>query len=302
MRQSMALLIALAARPARVLIPRLHRVPRTAVVRSMTEAPVNLVIDPETGEEMSKSALKKLQKQRKIDAKKKAKKQKAAEAAPAVVEDKGPPLVAAQLPFSIEAPVADQPRFGDMDVCRSQAASTEKPSPIKALQAGENAWVRCRVANVRSTGRAVFLVLRSLDDAAETLQACYFKDKADPRSNEALKFLERLTCESIVDCRGSVAEATVETCSRTDVELQLSSCKVVTRAPATLPFLVEDASRSEAEIAESQSTERPFASVSQEARLDYRWLELRTPASAATLKLQAAVCRLYRTPWIVADS
>ena len=113
--------------------------------------------------------------------------------------------------------------------------------------------MRCRVANVRSTGRAVFLVLRSLDDAAETLQACYFKDKADPRSNEALKFLERLTCESIVDCRGSVAEATVETCSRTDVELQLNSCKVVTRAPATLPFLVEDASRSEAEIAESQS-------------------------------------------------
>ena len=52
-----------------------------------------------------------------------------------------------------------------------------------------------------------------------------------------------------------------------DVELQLNSCKVVTRAPATLPFLVEDASRSEAEIADSQSTERPFASVSQEARL-----------------------------------
>ena len=76
MRQSMALLIALAARPARALIPRLHRVPRAAVVRSMTEAPVNLVIDPETGEEMSKSALKKLQKQRKIDAKKAAKKQK----------------------------------------------------------------------------------------------------------------------------------------------------------------------------------------------------------------------------------
>ena len=294
MRQSMALLIALAARPARALIPRLHRVPRAAVVRSMTEAPVNLVIDPETGEEMSKSALKKLQKQRKIDAKKAAKKQKAAEAAPSVEVDTGPPLVAAQLPFSIEAPVADAPRFGDMDVCRSQQSSGEVPSTIKALQAGGEAWVRCRVANVRSTGRAVFLVLRSLDDAAETLQACYFKDKADPRSNEALKFLERLTCESIVDCRGSVAEATVETCSRTDVELQLNSCKVVTRAPATLPFLVEDASRSEAEIAESQSTDRPFASVSQEARLDYRWLELRTPASAATLKLQAAVCRLYR--------
>ena len=294
MRQSMALLLALAARPARALIPRLHHIPRAAVARHMSDAPVNLVVDPETGEEMSKSALKKLQKQRKIDAKKAAKKQKAAEAAPAPVEDTGPPLVAAQLPFSIEAPIDDQPRFGDMDVCRSQAASTETPSPIKALRAGEEAWVRCRVANVRSTGRAVFLVLRSLDDAAETLQACYFKDKSDSRSNEALKFLERLTCESIVDCRGTVAEATVETCSRRDVELQLNSCKVVTRAPATLPFLVEDASRSEAEIAESQSTERPFASVSQEARLDYRWLELRTPASAATLKLQAAVCRLYR--------
>ena len=95
MRQSMALLLALAARPARALIPRLHRVPRAAVARSMSDAPVNLVVDPETGEEMSKSALKKLQKQRKIDAKKAAKKQKAAEAAPAPVEDKGPPLVAA---------------------------------------------------------------------------------------------------------------------------------------------------------------------------------------------------------------
>ena len=50
------------------------------------------------------------------------------------------------------------------------------------------------MANVRSTGRAVFLVLRSLDDAAETVQACYFKDKADPRSNEALKFLEKGAC------------------------------------------------------------------------------------------------------------
>ena len=79
MRQSMALLLALAARPARALIPRLHHIPRAAVARHMSDAPVNLVVDPETGEEMSKSALKKLQKQRKIDAKKAAKKQKAAE-------------------------------------------------------------------------------------------------------------------------------------------------------------------------------------------------------------------------------
>ena len=151
----------------------------------MSEAPVNLVVDPETGrgdvEERSEEAAEAAEDRRE----KSGQETKAAEAAPAVVEDKGPPLVAAQLPFSIEAPVADAPRFGDMDVCRSQVASTEKPSTIKALQAGENAWVRCRVANVRSTGRAVFLVLRSLDDAAETLQACYFKDKADPRSNEA---------------------------------------------------------------------------------------------------------------------
>ena len=142
MRQSMALLIALAARPARALIPRLHRVPRAAVVRSMTEAPVNLVVDPETGEEMSKSALKKLQKQRKIDAKKLAKKQKAAEAAPVEVVDKGPPLVAARLPFSIEAPVADAPRFGDMDVCRSQSVwkSTSASGALSHVSA--MAWPR----------------------------------------------------------------------------------------------------------------------------------------------------------------
>lgn len=292
---SMAMLLALAARPARALVPALRHVPRAAVARRMSDAPVNLVVDPETGAEMSKSALKKLQKQRKIDAKKAAKKETQAEnAAPAAVIS-GPPLVATEvLPFSTTAPGGDAPRFGDMAPCRSQHLADAAPAPIKALAAGQNAWVRCRVAAVRSTGRAVFLVLRSLDDAAETLQACYFKDKSNPRSSEALKFLKRLTSESIVDCRGSMTDAAVETCSRRDVELQLDSVLVVTRAPATLPFLVEDASRSEAEIEASQSTERPFASVSQEARLDYRWLELRTPASAATLKLQAAVCRLYR--------
>lgn len=37
----------------------------------------------------------------------------------------------------------------------------------------------------------------------------------------------------------------------------------VSRAPATLPFLLEDASRSQIEIDLSQETDRPFASVLQ---------------------------------------
>ena len=44
----------------------------------------------------------------------------------------------------------------------------------------------------------------------------------------------------------------------------------VSRAPAVLPFLLEDASRSQTDIDASQATERPLASVPQVRRREER--------------------------------
>mmetsp|Transcript_26189 Transcript_26189/g.93452 ORF Transcript_26189/g.93452 Transcript_26189/m.93452 type:complete len:424 (-) Transcript_26189:17-1288(-) len=130
----------------------------------------------------------------------------------------------------------------------------------------------------------------------ETVQACYFKDKENAElSKEMLKWFADVPLESVVDIEGELVEANVRSCTTTNVEMQIKRMYVVTRAPKILPFLVEDAGRSDADIAASQSSDKPFASVPQDARLDNRWLDVRVPAHAAIFRIQAAVSRLFRS-------
>lgn len=44
-----------------------------------------------------------------------------------------------------------------------------------------------------------------------------------------------------------------------------------------------------------QGTDRPFPRLGQDIRLDNRWLDLRTPANGAIMRLQAGVCQLFRS-------
>jgi len=130
------------------------------------------------------------------------------------------------------------------------------------LNAGDIIWIRGRVSSVRAKGNACFLVIRG--GSFYTIQACHFKDKSNPDISKAIiKYVGAIPLESIVDIQGKLVTADVKSCSQSNVELQIQKVFVVSRAPSTLPFLLEDASRSESEIEESQSTERPFAGVSQ---------------------------------------
>jgi len=127
------------------------------------------------------------------------------------------------------------------------------------------------------------------------VQALHFKSKEDPEGSKTMiKFLSDLTLETIVDIQGTLASAEVRSCSQTKVEVQVERCYVVSRSPAILPFLLEDAARSDAEIAASQGSDKPLAPVYQENRLDNRWLDLRVPANNAIMRLQSAVCQLFR--------
>lgn len=131
------------------------------------------------------------------------------------------------------------------------------------LVEGDIVWIRGRVSNVRAKGNACFIVIRS--NAMDTIQTCHFKDKESPESSkELIKFVSsHITLESIVDIQGVVSNADVKSCSIGSKELQIRKIFIVSEAPVQLPFLLEDASRSELEIQESQSTERPYPSVSQ---------------------------------------
>lgn len=162
-----------------------------------------------------------------------------------------------------------------------------------APKVDEDIWIRGRVSSVRAKGNTCFLVIRA--DGFYTLQACHFKDKQFPEPSKAMiKFVEGLALESIVDIYGTVANADIKSCTQGNVEIRIRKLFVVSRAPVQLPFLIEDASRSEEEIDKSQETERPFARVGQDLRLNNRWLDLRVPANNAIMRIKGGVAHLFR--------
>jgi aspartyl-tRNA synthetase len=76
---------------------------------------------------------------------------------------------------------------------------------------------------------------------------CHFKDKTQAEaSKQLIKFAAGIALESIVDVLGTVAAAEVKSCSQNDVEVAMEKLFVVSRAPVALPFLLEDAARSDA--------------------------------------------------------
>ena len=196
--------------------------------------------------------------------------------------------------------------LGDMSLVMSRSRSgrtfvkvddiggnPDDESNAKIYGPGSKVWLRGRLNSIRVKGGSCFLVLRQ--NSFDTIQACYFKDKADPdKSAKMIQYLKTLTTESVVDLEGTVTASNVRSCSVQDAEIVISRIHSVSRADAMLPFLVEDAARSERDVEASQDTDRPFPRLGQELRLDNRWLDLRAPANNAIMRIQSAVCQLFR--------
>lgn len=155
--------------------------------------------------------------------------------------------------------------MGDLTRVMSRSRSGRnflRVQDLEMLPIGSKGWVRGRLQSIRVKGGSCFLVLRQ--DSFNTVQACYFKDKENPEaSQKMIRYLKSLTLESIVDLEGIITEAQVQSCSVKNVELSVARIHSVSKAAAQLPFLVEDAARSQQEVEESQNTERPFPRLGQ---------------------------------------
>mmetsp|Transcript_40052 Transcript_40052/g.96649 ORF Transcript_40052/g.96649 Transcript_40052/m.96649 type:complete len:601 (-) Transcript_40052:2310-4112(-) len=187
--------------------------------------------------------------------------------------------------------------FGDMTRTMSRSRTGREFALVDELETkykpGDKVWLRGRLDSIRVKGGSCFLVLRQ--DSFNTVQACFFKDKENPEfSKKMIKYLKSLTVESVVDLEGTLTESEVRSCSVKSVELQIGRIHSVTKAASILPFSVEDASRSEAEVDASQETDRPFPRLGQELRLDNRWMDLRAPANNAIMRVQSMICQLFR--------
>ena len=138
-----------------------------------------------------------------------------------------------------------------------------------------------------------------------TVQAIAAKSPAPAAA--LAKFLLALPRESVLDFTGTLrpAEQRVLSVTQSDVELHVTSAHVVSRSAPLLPFSLEDAARSEASIAaraaeiaaaEAAGTAPPppFPLINADLRLDHRWIDLRTPANQAIMRISSAVCTLFR--------
>jgi aspartyl-tRNA synthetase len=161
--------------------------------------------------------------------------------------------------------------------------------------------VRARIHTLRETSKLLFITFR---------QAHFTVQGVVAKSTSALlfKWAGSLPKETVVDITAAVSAVPSPIASATQslVELQVSKMFVISRANPLLPFQLEDASRSDALFDEQAKAEaeaaaegkpapeRKFASVTQDLRLDYRWIDLRTPANQAIMRISSGVCQLFR--------
>jgi lysyl-tRNA synthetase class II len=162
----------------------------------------------------------------------------------------------------------DNLQFGDLQLIASQGKSNIEYADVSKLGTNESpaigskVWIRGRIATTRGKGNAIFLVIRS--KSFYTIQTCHFKNKTQSElSKSLLKFASSIPSESIVDVYGEVTSAEVKSCTQHNVEIQIKKIFVVSRTPASLPFLIDDASKSQEDIDKSQNSERPFHPVHQ---------------------------------------
>lgn len=147
----------------------------------------------------------------------------------------------------------------------------------------------------------LFLVLRQ---GTGTVQATVFKG-----DHAALfKWAATVPKESVVDVTAKVSsvEKAVESVTQGTIELSIETMHIVSKAAPILPFNLEDAARSDAlyeqqdkEEAEAAAKggappERKYVRINPDLRLDNRWIDLRTPANQAIMRISSGVCTLFR--------
>mmetsp|Transcript_20252 Transcript_20252/g.34585 ORF Transcript_20252/g.34585 Transcript_20252/m.34585 type:complete len:571 (+) Transcript_20252:27-1739(+) len=209
-------------------------------------------------------------------------------------------------------------------VMRSRASDKQgrKFTLIKDLtgkEEGQEALIRARVHSVRAAGNLVFVLLRQREF---TLQAVGVKSDSFPKA--AVKFVQGLSSESIIDITGTLGKpeaGKVESASVQDLELSIKTVVVVSAAEPNLPFQLDDAStpqdvvdeftknlkeldeKIEAEKDEEKKTAllqereelaRTCRPVANPTRFNNRCIDLRTSANQAIFRIQAGVVRLFR--------
>ena len=148
-------------------------------------------------------------------------------------------------------------------------------------------WVRGRLNTSRKTNnKQCFFTIRQRFHTVQAIASVNEKV-----SKSMVKFVSDITRESIIDVEGFVRRVPnkVQTCTQSEVELEVTQIFVISASEARLPLLIEDAMRAEVE-----GEEASLACAKQDTKLDNRVIDLRTLTNQAIYRIEAGVCRLFR--------
>jgi nondiscriminating aspartyl-tRNA synthetase len=202
-----------------------------------------------------------------------------------------------------------QDNFGDAPLIQSQIITDKVWTPIQNLKpslAGESVLVRGHLQTARAVGKGAFVLVRS---SLYSVQGVAFESKDDDGavSSAMIKYMAGLPAESVVDMRGivTVPDQPVDSATQKMVEIKIESFHCVAKAKKALPFQMEDACRpdsgKETDIGayneddpEVVDSEDGLIHIGQKMRLDYRWIDLRTPANQSIFRIESMVGCLFR--------
>mmetsp|Transcript_24687 Transcript_24687/g.69288 ORF Transcript_24687/g.69288 Transcript_24687/m.69288 type:complete len:611 (-) Transcript_24687:1378-3210(-) len=193
--------------------------------------------------------------------------------------------------------------FGDAAMIQSKTYTDKKWVKVEQLKpqlAGQTILVRGYVQTTRAVGKGVFVLLRS---SLYTAQAVAFESAEVPKA--MIQYIAGLPLESVVDIKGvvTIPDEPVESATQKEVEIQMTEFHCISKSKQALPFLMEDACRpdetKETDIGtynedEVVQREDGLIQVGQKVRLDNRWLDLRTPANQAIMRIESMVGLLFR--------
>lgn len=180
------------------------------------------------------------------------------------------------------------PLYGDVPLIQSGVMTERifrRIADLTEERAGEICWIRGRVANTRAVGKGIFLIIRQ---TLNSVQCILFQGKNVSKS--MVKYASGISLESIIDIKAEITRTSspVQSTTVKSIELNIIEIHVVSRAQE-LPFLVDDAGRSDADSIANQ-----LPQVNPENCLNFRWIDLRTPANQAIYRIQSGVCDLFR--------
>ncbi|KAJ0510501.1 putative aspartate--tRNA ligase [Helianthus annuus] len=198
---------------------------------------------------------------------------------------------------SIDGPDPLAANYGDVPIeeIQSKAVSGRVWTTVSSLTEelkDQTVLIRGRAQAIRAVGKKMaFLTVR---ERGYTVQ-CVLTVAPEVVSAQMVKFATGISKESFVDIEGviTVPPEAIKGASQ-QVEIQVRKIHCVNRAATVLPINVEDAARSEVEIEKALEAGEQLVRVNQDTRLNYRILDVRTPANQGIFRLECQVSNFFR--------